>query len=886
MTEKNTGTKKISKRSMTYLISGIVGLVLIAVMFSIVFDPGRQSSRMDALNPSVFHQDGLALTLTSSEDEVRVSVDSVPREQLLDEVTGQNWTNSIALLPDDSQPVSPLFSITMNPESVLQVEMPVPNGITSERLVDLYEWDDESGIWQFLPSRFDPITQTFKSAITHSIDGLILIERTSSNPSAGVIVSPGGPDLGPDYGLAVAEGMFVDETGALTGSPTQISGSTTLLLVKNRLGGLNNYEDDLALSLLSLLIDQCQDYDGLILDFDGHPGYLSFVTHLSSELAAEGKMLEILIKADAMSGNYDITNLASVVNRIWVDVGDDPLAFLPGGDAERVLSLVIGLADRSRLGLVTSVYHVDVSVEGVKPVSFSEALSVFGEPDVIDGYLSQENTVLGGGQLPVRLTGAVESMGFDESLGMNYITYTEEDGIHYLYFSSPQNVSRKLEWARTYGLRSVLVRGLAHPDSPLNSKDGLSGFLGGQTLPDPARLGLGWEAIDQDGQRISEDEGDLSLVQYLWSVPTEEGSYTLSAFLYDSEKHTLGDVSVTIAGSIPTPTAVGTPIIVQTPGAPTSVPITGGIVIGNFELGGQTHELTAPDWMRVAGMTWVKFQVKWSPGDDPSNVAWRIQKAHANGFKVLLAIPGHPYPSAIDFSAYVNFVRGVAALGPDAIEIWNEQNLPIEWPLATISGETYTTQMLAPAYQAIKEMNPNVTVISGAPAPTGIYGPYGCGELGCGDLLILSQMRDAGAANYLDCVGVHYNEGIISPTQNSGDPRGDDYYTRYFSGMLNTYYGTLGKPVCFTELGYLSPQGYGSLPGSFSWAQNTTVAQQAQWLAEAAILSSQSGKVRLMIVWNVDIFHWSGTDPQGGYAIIRPDRSCPACETLGAAISG
>ena len=67
----------------------------------------------------------------------------------------------------------------------------------------------------------------------------------------------------------------------------------------------------------------------------------------------------------------------------------------------------------------------------------------------------------------------------------------------------------------------------------------------------------------------------------------------------------------------------------------------------------------------------------------------------------------------------------------------------------------------------------------------------------------------------------------------------------------------------------------------FGWAGDTSVAEQAQWLAEAASLSGNSGKVRLMIIFNVD-FDYYGSDPQAGYAIIRKDGSCPACQALGA----
>ena len=314
-------------------------------------------------------------------------------------------------------------------------------------------------------------------------------------------------------------------------------------------------------------------------------------------------------------------------------------------------------------------------------------------------------------------------------------------------------------------------------------------------------------------------------------------------------------------------------------------PVAGSAAGGAFELGGHVLELNANtvSLMQRARMTWVKKQWEYRLGQDPSVVQNMLAQARANGFKLLLGIVGDQadmgnYDSFIQ--SYANFVGGVAALGVDAIEVWNEPNIDREWPVGQINGATYT-RLLAASFNSIKSRNANTIVISGAPAPTGFFGAAGCTAQGCNDDAFMSQMAAAGAAQYMDCVGLHYNEGIISPTQNSGDPR-DGYPTRYFGGMLSRGYSPFGgKPVCFTELGYLSPQGFTDpLPGAFAWAQNVTVPQQAQWLAEAAVAAAQSGRVRLMIVWNVDFPFW-GTDPAGGYAMFRPDRSCPACDSLG-----
>ncbi len=284
--------------------------------------------------------------------------------------------------------------------------------------------------------------------------------------------------------------------------------------------------------------------------------------------------------------------------------------------------------------------------------------------------------------------------------------------------------------------------------------------------------------------------------------------------------------------------------------------------------------------MHSIGMTWVKFQLRHGSGAHPASAAGMINEAHGKGFRVLISIvgggsdilrPGY-------FEEYANFAGGVAALGADAIEVWNEMNLAREWPAGHVNPELYT-QLLAPTYNAIKNANPNTLVISGALAPTGFFG--GCGHDGCDDAPYIAGMAAAGAANYMDCLGIHYNEGIVPPSQTSGDPR-SEHYTRYFWGMVNTYWNAFGgaRPLCFTELGYLSPDGYGPLSPHFGWASGTSAHEHGAWVAQAIDLARGSGRVRMVIIWNINMSTY-GDDPQAGYAILRPDGTCPACAIMG-----
>lgn len=310
-------------------------------------------------------------------------------------------------------------------------------------------------------------------------------------------------------------------------------------------------------------------------------------------------------------------------------------------------------------------------------------------------------------------------------------------------------------------------------------------------------------------------------------------------------------------------------------------------VAGGFELGGHVDSFQFPDQMRGAGMTWVKRQIVWRRGQSASIAQGAIDQARANGFKVLLGVVGDTGELGANRTQYVQeyaqFLAGVAQLGPDGIEVWNEPNIERQWPTGQISGAAYT-EMLRASYNAIKNANPNVLVISGAPAPTGAEGAFGAARV-MNDDRFIREMAAAGAASVMDCVGVHYNEGILPPTATSGDPRGNgSHYSRYYPSMINLYASTFpGKPLCFTELGYVSGEGFGPLPPGFAWAADTSVQEHAEWLNGAVRIARSRSDIRLLIVWNVDFTRYDN-DPMAGYAIIRPDGTCPACATLRSAM--
>ena len=348
--------------------------------------------------------------------------------------------------------------------------------------------------------------------------------------------------------------------------------------------------------------------------------------------------------------------------------------------------------------------------------------------------------------------------------------------------------------------------------------------------------------------------------------------------------------------AVPTAQPVEPTVAVTNPTATTAPVIVASS--GGFGLGGQVIHggLLALDKMQAMKMSWVKIQNYDLAG---ATIEGDINNAHNNGLKILVSIKdnaNHYRITAPDYQEqFIQYLERVAALGADAIEVWNEPNLDREWPADQMGGANYTA-LLKKAYPRIKAANPNTMVVSAALSPTGAFSG-GCGSIGsvygCDDKPFLQAMVNAGALNYLDCVGMHYNEGLLPPSATSGDPRGSSqHYTRYFKGMLDTYGAILGgaRSICLTEIGYLSGEEWGYLPSAFSWnpssAINMTVAQHAEYLGQAVSLARQSGNIRLFIIFNVDfaILKTMEDDPQAGYSLIRPNQSCPACSAISAAM--
>lgn len=856
---------------------------------------------------------------------------------------------ALADLPTNLTLRSPVYSIqtTGTPPERATATIVLPPNITDPDRLDFYHWNSADRTWRFLPSQpvdantlvieFTTVPQQFAlfttaapSAPTVLIPVDVTSVLTAEVGNAATIVTPAG----------MQPTNTGDITGSLAAGVEYDAGYRVMPVIRN-FTDPRALDVDTVTTIISnstLRAEHVQKiatfsgaFNGIFIDYRDVPAeqrenFTQFIVELGEALDARDMRLGVVVPAAQntsgswQTGAYNWRIIGQSADYVQINVDRvDPTMFAPGADrlVEAMLRWSVGEVNRYKIIVGLSAQSQRQASGGFEPIGYSEALAPLGDV-AISGGLAADGSIMPGAEFTVALDGLTARADEDEITQTAYIDYLDENEnpITRVWLTTDEAMNFRLNRLNSFALGGVAFTDLTRGDLADNVLNAIANYK--LTIPfQPTRtdLYLNWR-IERDGAVVAEATSQLneSLVA---TVNAPEGNYNVSVGVVAESEAVRTGAQVVLAAPTATPTPLPSPTATPT-GTPTPTPDpaaiaaaqeqatqgalsaaqpssgfsaavpAGGSIAGGFEYGGHVTNAgsgRAKQAMQSAGMTWMKVQIRYSPGAGTGDAANAINSARASGFKVLLGTVGSPTDLGRGgegyMQGYAQWLAQVAALGPDAIEVWNEPNIDREWPRGQISGEMFAV-MMREAYNAIKAANASVIVISGAPAPTGAEAAYP-GQV-VNDDNFLRQFVNAGGLQYTDCVGMHYNEGVVPPNVRSGDPRGDDYYTRYLTTMLDTYWSVTGgqRKICITELGYLTSAGYPPLPSYFSWAQGVTLDQHAAWLADAAAISSQTGRVRLMIVWNVD-FTTYNSDPQGGYAMIRPDGSCPACQALAAA---
>jgi polysaccharide biosynthesis protein PslG len=192
-------------------------------------------------------------------------------------------------------------------------------------------------------------------------------------------------------------------------------------------------------------------------------------------------------------------------------------------------------------------------------------------------------------------------------------------------------------------------------------------------------------------------------------------------------------------------------------------------------------------------------------------------------------------------------------------------------------------QLLSETYKAVKAIDPNIIIVTGALSPTGTSNPPKWYD----DFVYTDQLIKAGMLQHADCVGAHHNGYNIGPRVTFQDAPKDPKRTRAvfrgpfdnpnhlwsFNSTLSGYASRIkaagsNLKLCVTEFGWPSMDDIqvdgkkAPAPRGFEFANDNTLAEQADYTNEAIDVMTEWGFVRLAFVWNLNYGAQIGWDPK------------------------
>lgn len=895
------------------LVTGVALAALFLPPFNLAAQM-RGCQALDANNPAALGQDGIS-AMWVGPDSVRICLGSIPLDEFLAGQTGGDLKGAALSVPPFLQMLTPLYTAEKVGEGDISLEIVLPGDAQPYEMLDLYGWDSATQQWVFIPGHVDVTTGTIRTdVVPHNVAVFLskpitpLVGTTlesnqvmdSTTASALNIILPTGLTLQSNGSLSgsLTGGWQIDKGYAVVPAVRSADASGLSDILNNDAG-------------LALLIDDLKTfivgdgYHGVAIDYSNvNPAdrdrFTGFIADLATALHAYNKLVVVVVPPPTSdgtglwdSGAYDWRGIGASADAVVINVGNNPADYAVGGTVTTMLKWAVGEVSRVKLYLVMSSSSAQDAGGAVTTISYDEALAPLGTIQAVTAPEEDRNAYDPGAQISFNLNGSITDFTADQNTGAYVYSVSNDSGQRKVWIVTAATIRARLDMANQFGIGGMMLNDLASGSNDGGLLTVINEFKASSASTVPSQLVMTWTVTGASGAVLNQTAGIGTPLAWLAG---DAGDYTIQGQIVGGRISDRGSVGVQVAPPT-TPPPTNAPVVVVTvdPNAtpkPTSVATTppppppasvggAGSDGGSLELGGQVNgSIGHPNEMKHAGMTWVKFQAKYGSVDVGTAAAY-VAQGRAAGFKVLISIPGPPYPSStINYAGAVEFMKQVAANAkPDAIEVWNEMNIINEWPEGQIDPNAYVNNMLAPAFNAIKSVSPSTMVIIGALAPTGCDNGTRCWS----DQRYAQGLAAAGAANFANCMGVHHNSGTTSPSAATGHPydSGDHHYSWYFLPTVNVTYNAMGNalPMCLTEYGYLSPEGYGPLSSAFAWGANTTVAQQAAWLAEGYQISKGLGYIRMMIVWNVDFTNY-GADPMAGFAIVRPGGGCPACDSL------
>jgi cell division septation protein DedD len=913
-------------RGLNALLEGKTGgwvlnvLIVVLVIMSLLLPPVSAQERIleagyttigSEEGGSVTDPDGMQVTVLpgSVEKDTRLKEEQVPMARFMEGSAGKDLKAAAAAIPSYMQAKSPVYEMSVKgpmPSAVL-LTVPIPNAAEPYETLSLYGWNGKE--WQFVPSQLIAGDDVLEVHLDHVPQAVVAFQSGAEPPrvSAELPDYVSLPDLGSQ---ALAE---LNPLGYYLGDNSNVQGSLSSLPQSEGqesyrvLPTVRNWTDDGMVrsdlvdnmlvipesreahvqAIVGLVVSEM--YAGIDLDYRGinpalRTDYADFVRRLAEELHANGKRLTLHVEAPAQvaedrweTGAYDWKALGSVVDGFKFPAMQDPAAYAPGGQMEKLLWWAVGEVERYKLQPIFTARSVENAGGVLLERTYRDALAELSKVALKQG----DELLIPGEQVIVGLETA--GVQLDQATGRYWFTHVDKASgeTRTVWLEDASSLSHKLELIRRFNLGGVAVRAMWDEGNDPRIWELVRQYQASAqaaVAPMQSNFNVVWSVADTTGNPIAEATASLEQRDYTWTAPSQPGAYEIGASIVANDGQTVAGAErvalvVEEPTLTPTPTPSPTPIPTETPTPmPTSTPTptskpasqpatkpavkpTSAPASSNpppntaFGYGIQAHMVdndqagTVMAHIKDMGFGWVKQQVEWK-NTEPSKGSYNwgsldniVNEAKGRGVSVLFSVVnappwsrpggdlgvGGPPNNPQDLADFLGAMAGrYCNGGVKAIEVWNEQNLHYEWGNMKIDPAAYVN-LLKPAYNKIKAVCPGMIVVSGALTPTGAPPPKAMD-----DYTYLEGMYQAGLKNYCDAIGAHPSGYNVAPwvkggkdacdfiTEQGSSFRGPCqtlHHSWSFYSTLNGYYNIMKK--------------YGDSkkkiwPTEFGWATNWT----------------------------------------------------------------
>lgn len=887
----------------------IPGLILLALMLPPIAIPSRILNsgfiNISPTNGGTFNlSDGAQFSIPPGQAKTAVSIrlSSQARDAFMKSAVAKNLPSTLDVKSPgyfpSMQGAAPALSI---------LSLPIPDGADPLSTLTVYGYVAKK--WTKLPFQIYTEDERVETYLGTTIPEAVVVALTQAqSPTLSADIS-GKAQLVSQVNQLIAEmtagGLLIADDGSINGALAATPATSTPIYptITNVLGDQirGDWVDamittpDIEKQHISAIVDLATEktYPGINIDYqnvspDNRTAFTAFIRDLAGALQAKNKILSVTLPLPTQlaadnwdTGAYDWASIGDAADVVTIPIqvsrdaytGDNPVV-------QSYLTWAVGRVDHFKLQVGISLLGRDEFGTSFAPVGFGSALRLMGPTTL-------PTTIAAGDKVTLDLKTLRDAGGLksDAVTGLYSFTYKDSQGTaHSVLIENAESLAKKMALALQYNLRGIVVRDLGVDTVDPRVYDALRRYRDGEAPAYKGAPAIVWRVNGQSIGKATPNDPKTT-----WTAD-QAGDAKIEAVLSFDGGQTIagsaGVLPVQIARSSEPPPAPVSSGPAAGPGPavrPTTAPrpvaappsqFAGKNLFGyGIQVQGGDPAGEAGD-IKGLGFGWVKIQVVWRELEtSKGNINWGgldnfVGAMNGSGIKVLLSVvkapdwsrtqnktPGEGPPDNMQDAA--DFMGAAAARycnkGVGAIEVWNEENLDVEWHDKRGLTAAIYMDMLKRARNSIRTSCPDIIVVSGAPTPNGLNS-----GTAIDDVVFLQQLYANGLKDNSDAIGVHPS-GFRSPPDATMSTPGavQDYANHrsfFFRMTLESYRqvmvqnGDGNKQLWPTEFGWPVGTGGGAHPAG----QYNSATDVANYYKRAYELGKQWGWVGVMFAWQLD----------------------------------